>query len=91
MSDAELDLDQVVDGGESVGRTSEEAAEDQATQKGLKFSIFDAMLLLALCCVTAATLILFLELREFGNFPFEFPWRTSEAAIGADGFLFPLF
>jgi hypothetical protein len=36
------------------------------------------MLLVALLCATLATLLLFFELRDFGNFPFSFPWRTNE-------------
>ena len=94
MSDAELnpveDLDKIIDD-DSIGQTSEESAqEEQSEKKGLAFSVYDGMLLLALLCVTAATLILFLELRSFGPFPSVFPWRTSEV-LGGSGILFPLF
>jgi hypothetical protein len=61
--------------GDEVGLTSEETAK-KSRLKG--FTIYDSMLLVALLCATLATLLLFFELRDFGNFPFSFPWKTSE-------------
>lgn len=60
-----------------VGLTS---AETDDSRKSLlqRFTIYEVMLLLALIFITLATLRLILELREFGNFPFTFPWRTGE-------------
>lgn len=61
-----------------IGMTSDEAAAEEKKSWLSQFSIYDAMLLLALIFVTLATLRLFFELRTFGNFPFSFPWRTGE-------------
>ena len=71
---------------EQVGKTSEEtdpgsAADDSSEEKKSllsSFTLFDSMLLVGLICVSLATLVLFLELNEFGKFPGSFPWRTNE-------------
>ncbi|MFK7767675.1 MAG: hypothetical protein AB8B55_10680 [Mariniblastus sp.] len=64
---------------DAVGLTSDELNESNEKKSLLEsFTVFDAMLLMALLFVTLATLFLFFELRTFGNFPFEFPWRTDE-------------
>ena len=67
------------DAGDDVGLTSDESANERKSLKSLlmEMTVFDSMLLLALLCATLATLLLFFELREFGKFPFSFPWRTS--------------
>lgn len=64
---------------EEVGLTSEETAEDGEEKKSFlsTLSVFDAMLLVGLLCVSAATVFMFLELNTFGNFPSEFPWKTD--------------
>ncbi len=62
-------------GGE-VGLTSDES--DKKNSLFGEMTIFDVMLLIALVCVTLATFRLFFELRLFGDFPGEFPWRTDE-------------
>ncbi len=62
--------------GDEVGLTSDESSEKKSLLSSM--TIFDAMLLIALVCVTLATLNLFFELRLFGDFPGEFPWRTEE-------------
>ena len=77
LEDAELESDVMEPESESVGQTSEEVSE-HGEDKKREFSIYDAMLLVALICIALATLLLILELRRFGNFPFSFPWRTTE-------------
>jgi len=62
--------------GDEIGLTSEESNEKKSLLGSL--TIFDVMLLIALICITLATLKLFLELRTFGEFPGEFPWRTDD-------------
>jgi hypothetical protein len=66
--------------GDEVGLTSDETSGESGEKKSLlsSMTIYDAMLLVALVCVTLATLNLFFELRLFGDFPGEFPWRTEE-------------
>ena len=61
---------------EEVGLTSEETGEDgeEKTSFLSTLTVFDAMLLVALLCVSAATVLMFLELNTFGNFPSDFPW-----------------
>jgi hypothetical protein len=44
-----------------------------------EITIFDAALLISLIFISLATLMMFFELRQFGNFPFDgFPWRTDK-------------
>ena len=74
---AELENDAIEPESDSIGQTSEEASEN-GEDKEREFSIYDAMLLVSLICVALATLFLIFELRQFGNFPFSFPWRTTE-------------
>jgi hypothetical protein len=77
LDDAELENDLMEPESDSIGQTSEEASENGEDKKR-EFSVYDAMLLVSLICVALATLLLVLELRRFGNFPFSFPWRTTE-------------
>ena len=76
---------------ETVGQTSDEGSAEtseesspedveETTREKPSFSLFDAMLLISLVCVTLATLLLVFELREIdANFPFGgFPWRTTD-------------
>lgn len=83
MSEIIQDADELVDetleaseaDGDEVGLTSEETEKKPRLKR---FTVYDSMLLVALVCATLATLLLFLELRDFGNFPYSFPWRTNE-------------
>ncbi|MDC0265962.1 hypothetical protein OAK32_02665, partial [Mariniblastus sp.] len=74
---SELDLESSES--DEVGLTSEETDQDGEEKKSFlsKLTVFDAMLLIALLCVSAATVLMFMELRTFGDFPREFPWRTD--------------
>ncbi len=77
---------------ETVGQTSDEQPDEadptnqsatetevESSKKKFELSLFDAMLLISLLCVTVATLLLVLELRRIdSSFPLSFPWRTSE-------------
>ena len=60
--------------------TSEEM--DGEEKKSMNFSVYDAMLMCSAIFVAIAILLLFLELRTFGNFPFAFPWRSEEFLEG---------
>lgn len=62
---------------DEVGLTSEEA-NDEKKSLLQNLTVYDAMLMVSLVCIGLATLLLFLELRNFGDFPFSFPWRTNE-------------
>ncbi len=64
--------------GDAIGLTSDEASNEDKKSFLSSLTIFDSMLMLALLFVTLATLVLFFELRNFGPFPFDFPWRTNE-------------
>ena len=72
--------EEAIDAGDDVGLTSDETAKEHKSVKSLlmEMTVYDSMLLVALLCATLATLLLFFELREFGKFPFSFPWRTNE-------------
>lgn len=86
QDDLQDDLDQ-------VGQTSEELTESteaddpararrRARTKDAvrKFTLFDAMLLISLLCISLATFLMFIELTKFGQFP-GFVWRTEEAVV----------
>ena len=91
--DDELENEGLEPESDELGMTSDESPTDEAEGAGagaesadqseqeskFKFSVFDAMLLVSLICITLATILLVFELRTFGDFPFSFPWRTSEA------------
>lgn len=71
-------LDESVDAAaDQIGLTSDETTNTKESLLA-SMTIFDGMLLVALICASLATLFLFFELREFGSFPFSFPWRTNE-------------
>lgn len=59
-----------------VGQTSESANSSDSDNKTSGFNVWNAMLVIATLCILAACLLLVLELREFSNFPFSFPWNT---------------
>ena len=73
------DLDLETSESEDVGLTSEETDQDGEEKKSFlsKLTVFDAMLLVALLCVSAATVLMFMELNTFGDFPNAFPWKTD--------------
>ena len=85
QDDLHDDLDQ-------VGQTSEELTESteaddsrarrraKAQNVVRKFTVFDAMLLISLVCISVATFLMFIELTKFGKFP-GFVWRTEEAVV----------
>ena len=66
---------------DQVGQTSEEQPVDEKKSGRFKMNIYDAMMLVSLICVTVASLLLLFELRNFGDFPGGFPWRTEEFLI----------
>ena len=66
-----------------LGKTSKESEPDASDKKPkrrkLQLSVYEAMLLVSLVCVTLATLLLFWELSNFGNILLlDYPWRTSD-------------
>jgi len=77
-ADELIESAEALDAADQVGLTSDETSEDEKKSLLASMTIFDAMLIISLICITLATLLLFFELREFGTFPGGFPWRTSE-------------
>lgn len=71
----------ILENEESLAPTSDEHFSE-ADDKSISFSIFDAMLGISLICVALAIILLVIQLREFGNFPFVFPWKTSDVLEG---------
>lgn len=72
----------------NVGKTSTEApvgaggttsSDNISTTEKLKsgFTVFDAMLLISLICVTLATLRMFMAMGEYGNIFSSYPWRVN--------------
>jgi len=71
----EAEGDAVGSTSDEVGRTSDDGEEKQSLLQSM--NVYDVMLLVSLICVAVATLLLFFELRTFGDFPGGFPWRTE--------------
>ena len=82
-----------VDDLDQLGQTSDEVTESTEAEPAAKrpsrgqaavrsFTVFDAMLLMSLVCITLAAFLMFYELTTFGKFP-GFVWRTDEAAVEA--------
>ena len=80
------DLDQLGQTSEEVHETTEAEPTRKRRSRGQKavrgFTVFDAMLLMSLVCITLAAFLMFYELTTFGQFP-GFVWRTDEAAVEA--------
>lgn len=70
---------------EQVGQSSGEMKAAKAeSEDRLAFGLWDLTALLSLLCITAATLLLFIELQRFGNlFRGSWPWSISTAKITA--------
>ena len=47
-------------------------------EKSGSFNVWDVMMLISLICVIAACFLLIMELRSFSNFPFSYPWKTTD-------------
>ena len=66
---------------DQIGETSDEVIAQDPKDSRFKMNIYDAMMLISLICVVLASMMLLFELRNFGDFPGGFPWRTEEALI----------
>lgn len=94
LDELQDDLQDIVDDDlDQLGETSEEVYESTEAEPPSKrrsrgqtavrsFTVFDAMLLMSLVCITLAAFLMFYELTTFGKFP-GFVWRTDEAAVEA--------
>ena len=83
------DDEQSAEESETAAETTDAAVATKPAKKKGRFNlsaidtseitIFDAALLISLLFISLATLMMFFELRQFGNFPFDgFPWRTDK-------------
>jgi hypothetical protein len=69
-----------------IGKSSQELPTDSPEANGAElpkwkqfladFNLYDAMLLVSLICVTAATIRLFLAFGQYGGF-FDYPWQVQ--------------
>ena len=41
-------------------------------------NLWDVMMIISLICIVVACILLFMELRSFSNFPFSYPWKTTD-------------
>ncbi len=71
---------------ESLATTSIETA--QPTRKH-DFNIYTVMLIVSFVALLVGTLLLFMELNQYGSFPGSFPWKTTDA-VPKSSFLFDL-
>lgn len=79
----------VADESAEIGKTSQEiapsspstedqGAKDRSKKKGgllAEFSIYDALLLTALVCITLATLRVFFAMKDYGGYFWDKPWN----------------
>jgi len=42
-------------------------------------NVWDVMMVISLICVVIACYLLVVELRTFSDFPFSYPWKTTDA------------
>ena len=66
---------------EEIGQTSTES-ESESSSSSWKdgFNIYNAMLIVSAACILLATILMFMQLRNYGSIlSGEFPWRTSDA------------
>lgn len=47
-------------------------------EKSGLLNVWDVMMFISLICVIVACLLLVLELRSFSDFPFSYPWKTTD-------------
>lgn len=86
QEDLQDDFDQVGQTSEEISESTEADDPASARRRALtndavrKFTIFDAMLLISLLCISLATFLMVWELTKFGSFP-GFVWRTNEAVV----------
>jgi hypothetical protein len=77
---AEVDGAEVDDVGAAAIPTADEEEEDAKPKRRFpEMTIFEVMLILSFLFITLATIKLFYELNEFGDFPGSYPWRTSDS------------
>ncbi len=71
-------------GDNQIGETSADSdgeADVDTKKSRFVFNVYDAMMLIALVCVTVATIELFRELTTFGALSEGFPWKTAEVRV----------
>jgi hypothetical protein len=49
-----------------------------AVARKQNFNIYTVMLIISFVCLLIGTLLLFFELRQYGDFPSEWPWKVTE-------------
>lgn len=47
------------------------------------FNIYTVMLLISFIALTLGSILMFVELQRYGNFPGEFPWKTTEGQVSS--------
>ena len=44
-------------------------------------NLWDVMMIISLICIVVACILLFMELRSFSDFPFSYPWKTTDVSF----------
>lgn len=88
MSNADPGLD-IPENADIVGKSSAESSvPSQLARERLKqglasgLTLYEYILLASLVIVTIATIKMYLNATEYGNFPFSFPWNTADVKFG---------
>ena len=87
MSNAEQGLD-FPENADATGKSSAESGvPSQSARERLKqglasgLTFYEYILLASLIIITIASVKMFLNATEYGNFPFSFPWNTADVKI----------
>ena len=62
---------------EPVGEPISPGSFSTAIKRKQNFNIYTVMLIISFFCLLIGTLLLFFELRAYGDFPSDWPWKTD--------------
>ena len=62
-------------------KKSRPKGEGRAQREKGSINLWDVMMIISLICIVVACILLFMELRSFSNFPFSYPWKTTDVSF----------
>ena len=62
-------------------KKSRPKGEGRAQREKGSINLWDVMMIISLICIVVACILLFMELRSFSDFPFSYPWKTTDVSF----------
>ena len=62
-------------------KKSKQKEADHAQREKGNINLWDVMMIISLICIVVACILLFMELRSFSDFPFSYPWKTTDVSF----------